>query len=98
MAPRKVPFAAKNVAADMAYHPDGYGEFANAEKILPKAEDGCHYIEGVVAMGQSKTATGQYRVVCLVDSNNKVRNKYWSATHYGTGEDADKKPAFVEFM
>jgi hypothetical protein len=52
---------------------------------------------GVVALGRSATRNGQYRVVCLVDRKHGVLKKYWSATHYGTGDDADKKPAFSEF-
>jgi guanyl-specific ribonuclease Sa len=93
-----VPGPAKEVARDMAFNPTAYQEFGNAEGILPKAKHGDHYIEAVVSMGTSSTATGQYRVVCLVSFQNKVLKKYGSASHYGTGSDADKKPAFVEFQ
>ena len=93
-----VPAPAKEVARDMAFNPTAYGAFGNAEGILPKAKHGDYYIEAVVPMGASATPTGQYRVVCLVSFQNKVLKKYWSATHYGTGADAGKKPAFIEFQ
>ena len=92
-----VPAEAKEVARDMAFNPTGYAQFANNEKILPKTKHADYYIEAVVPMGTSATPTGQYRVVCLV-SGDKVVKKYWSATHYGTGADAGKKPDFIEFQ
>jgi guanyl-specific ribonuclease Sa len=93
-----VPAEAKETARQMAFSPTTYGVFGNAEGILPKAKKGDYYIEAVVNMGMSATATGQYRVVCLVSAHNKVLKKYWSATHYGTGADAGEKPAFLEFQ
>jgi guanyl-specific ribonuclease Sa len=93
-----VPQEAKELGRQMAFNPAGYGQFGNAEGILPKAKKGDYYIEAVVPIGMSATATGQYRVVCLVSALGKVVKKYWSATHYGTGADADKKPAFIEFQ
>ena len=82
----------------MAFNPTGYTVFGNAEASLAKAKHGDYYIEAAVPMGTSSTATGQYRVVCLVSFQKKVLKKYWSATHYGTGDDAGKKPAFIEFQ
>ena len=93
-----VPSEAKELGRQMAFNPTGYQQFGNQEDILPKAKKGDYYIEAVVNMGMSSTATGQYRVVCLVSAHNKVQKKFWSASHYGTGEDAKRKPAFVEFQ
>ena len=36
----------------------------------------------------SAQGRGQYRVVALVGSNGKVKEKYFSPTHYGGGADA----------
>lgn len=92
-----VPEEAREVARQMAANPDNYNEFHNRHpRILPKILDTEHYIEADVEMGHAE-GRGQYRVVCLVDGHNHVRKKYWSATHYGTGEDASRLPAFVEF-
>ncbi len=86
----------RELARDMAANPGGYGVFGNGEKILPKAGRGEYYIEGTVVTGQAQGA-GQYRVVCLVNNRGRVVKKYASATHYGDGSDARRKPAFIEF-
>jgi guanyl-specific ribonuclease Sa len=92
-----VPAEAKELARDMVDHPDRFNAFGNDQKILPKPQKGGSFIEGTVALGQAQ-GTGQYRVVCELDTKGKVVRKYWSASHYGTGSDASKKPAFVEFQ
>ena len=35
---------------------------------------------------------------CAWSKNGKVTHKYYSPTHYGTGEDALKKTDFIEFQ
>jgi guanyl-specific ribonuclease Sa len=92
-----VPLEAVETGRQMSFDPAAFTVFGNDEGYLPRIEHNQHYIEGVVALGRSATRNGQYRVVCLVDRKHGVLKKYWSATHYGTGDDADKKPAFSEF-
>ncbi|MGB8686995.1 MAG: hypothetical protein WCD53_06615 [Microcoleus sp.] len=95
----KAGVAWRELARDMAFNPNAYGPFNNSEKKLPPATSSQYYIEGTVPIGTA-LGTGQYRVVCLVDTVSgipKVIRKYWSRTHYGTGADAGKGPAFQEF-
>ncbi len=96
---RRVGEEWRELARDMAANPAGYGRFANLEGKLPKVKDPAHYIEGTVETGTA-TGRGQYRVVCLVEKVHRkfgVTKKYWTRTHYGTGSDAGKEPAFQEF-
>jgi guanyl-specific ribonuclease Sa len=93
----RVPASARELARDMAAFPARYREFGNNERILPRCRVGQRYIEGVVQLGHAE-GQGQYRVVCLVDDDDHVLAKYWSATHYGTGADAGRRPDFVEFQ
>jgi hypothetical protein len=92
----------KEVARDMVVNPNAYQVFGNAEGKLPKAKtkNGEYYIEAHVPFGQA-SGMGQFRVVCLCREDKAktvLVKKYYSKTHYGTGEDAGKKPDFVEFQ
>ena len=88
----------KEVGREMANNPTGYREYNNnTSPRLPKPpEKSWYYIEGRVDMGQAQGG-GQYRVVCLVDNKDKVRKKYYTPTHYGTGTDAGNGPDWIEF-
>ena len=78
----------------MVVRPGSFRAFGNDHQMPQK---GGSFIEGTVELGQAQ-GTGQYRVVCELDTDGKVVRKYWSASHYGTGSDASKKPAFVGFQ
>lgn len=88
---RKMAFDAKN---------DRYQPFGNGEGHLPKAKKGQFYIEGTVEFG-THVGAGQFRVVILcayAKDQVDVLKKYYSKSHYGTGEDAGTRAAFVEFQ